>query len=152
MKLNHSAIATRVPHAGVMCLLDTVQHWDEAHILCSAAAPTDSHPLMRDGAVPSIAAVEYAAQASAVHGALLSEAQSKPLQRSSGLLAKLMQVELFADALPSGQALAIRAEMLSRDHAACLYSFEVRAQDSLIARGRFMVALSSAPVIASVPS
>ncbi len=80
--LDHAAIAARIPHAGRMCLLDRVIAWDEDGIVCeSDGHRTDDrdrrrdgpHPLVRDGALPATAAIEYAAQAMALHGALIGE-------------------------------------------------------------------------------
>ena len=68
--LDRAAIARRVPHAGDMCLLDAVVRWDATAIECHAGVPRERHPLARDGVVPAVAAIEYAAQATAVHGAL----------------------------------------------------------------------------------
>jgi len=49
VKLDRAGIESRVPHAGRMCLLDTVEDWDESTITCAAAAPDATHPLARDG-------------------------------------------------------------------------------------------------------
>jgi predicted hotdog family 3-hydroxylacyl-ACP dehydratase len=138
MKLDRSAIERLVPHAGAMCLLDAVSDWGPASIACTSAAPRADHPLARDGSVPAIAAAEYAAQATAVHGALL-EATGQP---RPGLLATLMDVELAAATLPAGAALAIRAELLGRSPAGCLYRFEVGSAGTPIASGRLLVALT----------
>ena len=135
--LNRAQIEHRVPHAGAMCLLDSVQQWDAATIVCRAAAPTAAHPLAGAHGVPALAAVEYAAQAAAVHGSLLDSSDS-PRQ---GMLAKLSDVELCTATLePVGGALMIRAEMLSRVATGCMYSFEVSDQRACVARGRFLVA------------
>src|SRR5436853_7541423 len=76
--LGRDEIQRRVPHAGAMCLLDMVTRCDASCIECEAAAPVGGHPLARDGGVPAVAAVEYAAQATAVHGALLDETGAPP--------------------------------------------------------------------------
>jgi predicted hotdog family 3-hydroxylacyl-ACP dehydratase len=135
--LNRSQIESRVPHAGAMCLLDAVTQWDATHIVCHAAAPTPAHPLQRGGAVPSVAAIEYAAQATAVHGALL-DAVERP---RDGMLAKLNGVELSADAI-SGDV-TVRAELLSRAAGGCLYAFSVADARGCCARGRLLVAFAS---------
>ena len=135
--LNRAQIERRIPHAGAMCLLDSVEHWDAATIVCHAAAPTAAHPLAGAHGVPAVAAVEYAAQATAVHGALLDAAESP----RAGLLAKLTDVELLADVLDeTGGALTVRAGLLSRADNGCLYSFEVFDRRACVARGRLLVA------------
>jgi predicted hotdog family 3-hydroxylacyl-ACP dehydratase len=138
--LNREQIQRRVPHSEAMCLLDSVQHWDATTIDCRAAAPTTEHPLARASVVPAIAALEYAAQAAAVHGSLL-DASATP---RAGLLAKLSDVELAPQAaLRPAEALSIHAELLVRAAAGCLYSFEVSQGRGLVARGRLMVAFQA---------
>ncbi|MEO5771500.1 MAG: hydroxymyristoyl-ACP dehydratase [Burkholderiaceae bacterium] len=132
--LNRAQIQRRVPHAGAMCLLDAVTHWDATSIVCQAAAPTSDHPLARAGAVAAFVAVEYAAQAAAVHGALLCAADSP----RDGMLAKLGDIELALGAV-SG-AVTIRAELQSRVESGCMYTFSVHDARVCCARGRLLVA------------
>jgi predicted hotdog family 3-hydroxylacyl-ACP dehydratase len=135
--LSHAQIQDRIPHAGSMCLLDSVQCWDATRIVCEAAAPTVAHPLAAAQGVPAVAAVEYAAQAAAVHGALLDGIDVP----RAGMLAKLMNVELsITGPDEAGGALTIQAELLGRVDAGCLYSFEVCNERICLARGRLMVA------------
>ena len=137
--LTRAQIEARIPHAGAMCLLDAVLRWDATTIECHAGAPTAAHPLARAQGVPAVAAVEYAAQAAAVHGALLDRSETP----RAGLLAKLVDVELAAN--PFGGAsgsLTVRAELLSRVDAGCMYLFEVSTLQARIARGRLLVAFT----------
>lgn len=137
MTLDRIDIERRVPHAGAMCLLDGVLHWDRQHIVCRAAAPTAHHPLARGGRVASVIAPEYAAQATAVHGALL-DAQAR---HRAGVLAKLSQVDLLRADIPQDAGpLRVQAELLSREISGCLYAFEVSTTDQAIACGRLIVA------------
>jgi len=136
--LTRSQIEARVPHAGAMCLLDSVLHWDATTIVCEAAAPGAAHPLARAGGVPAVAAIEYAAQATAVHGALLEAAQTP----QAGLLAKLSDVELSVAVFDeTGGSLTVRATVLSRNTSGCMYTFDVSDQRACVARGRLIVAL-----------
>ena len=143
LTLTRSQIQSRIPHAGAMCLLDAVQCWDATTIICQAAAPTAGHPLAHtSGAqdVPAAAAVEYAAQAAAVHGSLLDDSDSP----RDGMLAKLTDVELGPSGLDeAGGPLTIRAELLSRVASGCMYSFEVSNQRACVARGRLLVAFQA---------
>lgn len=137
MMLDRATIELCIPHAGRMVLLDAVVRWDATRIACSAMPPTAHHPLDRDGAVPSVAAAEYAAQAAAVHGFLIDQPES-PRQ---GLLAKLTDVELATAWIPRDRgSVLVKAELLSRTAAGCLYDFEVACDATPIARGRLMVA------------
>ena len=140
--LDRAGIEDRVPQRGAMCLLDAVVAYDTTHITCRAAAPKPTHPLARDGRVPAIAAVEYAAQATAVHGSLVDGCQTP----RAGMLAKLGEVRLHTDFIADdGEALDIRAERLSVVSAGCLYAFEVYSGSSPVASGRLMVAFTAQP-------
>jgi len=135
--LTRAQIECRIPHAGAMCLLDSVQHWDATTIVCQAAAPTAAHPLACAQGVPVVAAIEYAAQAAAVHGALLDQSAAP----RDGMLAKLADVELAASVLDAaGGPLSVRAELLSRLASGCMYTFEVSDRSACVARGRLLVA------------
>ena len=65
-------IAALIPHAGAMCLLDSVrslgQHVDR--LPEPPATAQADHPLASDGRLDAICGIEYAAQAMAVHGGL----------------------------------------------------------------------------------
>ena len=140
MKLDRATIQRLVPHSGTMCLLDEVTQWGASSIECTARVPGADHPLRRHEAVPAIAACEYAAQAAAVHGALLDHA----LSPRPGMLVKLMDVDLHARRFPDGADLHVSARMVSRVAAGCLYSFDVRAGSHAICEGRLMVAFGAA--------
>ncbi len=141
MTLARADIERCVPHVGAMCLLDAVTHWDAMHIVCRADAPTATHPLMREGRVPTVAAIEYAAQATAVHGALLGNTMA----RRTGLLAKLSDVKLHGPCIPEDFGpLTVRAELQSRAASGCLYAFGVVCGTQPIASGCLMVAFIEA--------
>lgn len=138
--LSRAQIEALVPHAGSMCLLDRVEQWDETRIVCQAAPSASGHPLATAQGVPVVAAVEYAAQATALHGALLDGRR----KARHGMLAKLTDVELFAPWLDaSSGALDIQAELLVRGASACTYSFMVHDASGCRARGRLLVAFTN---------
>lgn len=139
MKLDRAMIERLVPQAGAMCLLDEVSQWSTGNIVCTAGAPGPDHPLARDESVPAIASCEYAAQAAAIHGALIEHA----LAPREGVLAKLMDIELHAQAFPLGGGVQVRANMLGRVATGCLYAFDVRAGELPICEGRLMVAFGA---------
>lgn len=137
--LDRAAIERCVPHAGAMLLLDSVTQWDSAHIVCSAQPPGTDHPLARQGCVSSVAAIEYGAQAAAVHGFLIEQ----PSLHRPGVLAKLTDVQLHVSHIPSDLgALRVNARLLSRVAEGCLYEFDVQSVDGSIAQGRLMVAFT----------
>ena len=140
--LTRADIEARLPHAGSMCLLDRVVTWDEARIRCESSPPTPNHPLAVDGEVPVIAAVEYAAQATAVDGALL-DGRCEP---RAGLLASVSEVELGGRAFDADSgALVVDAHLLVRGAGGCLYDFSVRDGRATNVRGRLLVAFDRAP-------
>ena len=71
--LDRAAIARRSPHQGRMCLLERVLDWDAAQIRCGAVSHRDAgNPLRAHDRLAAACGIEYAAQAMAVHGSLLS--------------------------------------------------------------------------------
>jgi len=139
MKLDRAGIEGIVPHSGSMVLLESVINWDATHIDCSAAAPGAEHPLARQGTVPAVAAVEYGAQAAAVHGFLVEQ----PAVPHPGMLAKLSDVQLHSSYIPTDRGpLSVNAQLLSRVALGCLYDFRVVCAGELVAHGRLMVAFA----------
>jgi predicted hotdog family 3-hydroxylacyl-ACP dehydratase len=123
-----------------MVLLDQLVRYDETHIVCEAAAPTANHPLARAERVPAVAAVEYAAQAAALHGALL-DGNSEPRH---GVLAKLSEVALIGGLLEAASgAITVQAELLVRGLSGCMYSFSVHDEQGWGARGRLLIAFTN---------
>src|SRR5258708_23941590 len=73
MLLSRDQIAALIPHAGTMCLLDGVLHWDAESIRCvSARHRSQDNPLRGADGLGGVCGVEFAAQAMAVHGQLAS--------------------------------------------------------------------------------
>jgi predicted hotdog family 3-hydroxylacyl-ACP dehydratase len=141
MTLTRGRIEQLVPQAGSMCLLDGVTQWDASSVACFAAAPGASHPLLRDGALPAVAGCEYAAQATAVHGALVDGADTP----RAGMLAKLADIHLHAPCFAQDEgAVQVRAELVSRMDSGCLYAFDVAQQGRPIVSGRLIVAFAAA--------
>jgi len=145
--LNREAIARRIPHQGRMCLLDQVVFWDADRIECSAVSHRDAmNPLRAFGRLGVAAGIEYAAQAMAVHGALVGEAagQSHAVPRA-GYLASIRGASLHAARLDDVQSpLQVRAQRLMGDSNNIVYSFELAAGERLLLRGRATVVLDAA--------
>jgi predicted hotdog family 3-hydroxylacyl-ACP dehydratase len=140
--LDHAAIAARIPHQGSMCLLDAVIYWSATAIACRAVSHTDPHnPLRAGGRLGASAGIEYAAQAMAVHGALLANPGEQPRQ---GYLASVRGVQLHVarlDDLPS--ELGVEAERLSGDANNILYRFSVSHGSRCLLEGRAAVILDA---------
>ncbi|MBL0944594.1 MAG: hydroxymyristoyl-ACP dehydratase [Hydrogenophaga sp.] len=140
--LERDAIARRIPHQGRMCLLDRVLHWSASAIECEAwPDPGDTHPLRHEGALSAVHAVEYAAQAMAVHGTLLAGRDDAP---KAGYLASVRGVQLHRDTIEAADApLRIRAERLSGDGGSVLYQFRVEGARGALADGRAAAVLDA---------
>ncbi len=140
--LDRAWIAARIPHQGSMCLLDKVVEWSPERIRCASSSHRAAdNPLRDNGRLGVACGIEYAAQAMAVHGALLAGADGAPRQ---GFLASARGVEFKVDRLDDVAAdLDIAAERLSGDGNNVLYGFEVRGDGKLLLSGRAAVILDA---------
>jgi predicted hotdog family 3-hydroxylacyl-ACP dehydratase len=141
MPIDKTEIRTLIPHAGVMCLLDRVQKWDDESIVCKSETHRDpANPLRREGRLSALHAFEYGAQAAAVHGGLRA--------RSAGAVAPLCYLAALRDAhlhvtrldniaLP----LEVRAQRLFGEAGNTVYECNVSAGDVLLANGRVTIML-----------
>ncbi|QHE88398.1 hotdog family protein [Hydrogenophaga sp. BPS33] len=143
-------IAERIPHQGDMCLLDAVDGWSPDHIDCRATSHTDpKNPLRAAGRLGAANGIEYAAQAMAVHGALVAEAQAAPRQ---GYLTSVRSVTLHTDRLDDvGCPLSVRAERLSGDANNVLYRFSVYGGERCLLEGRASVVLDAQALVTKDP-
>lgn len=124
-----------------MCLIDRVECWDAATIVCSTSSHRrPAHPLAESGVVPSVCGIEYAAQAAALHGGLL--AQQAGERAAPGWLAAARQVRLQRRRLDDlADDLSIRAESEWADGKGLIYRFTVTAGDVCVLDGRLTVIL-----------
>ena len=139
----HEAICARLPHAGRMCLLERLESWDNESITCIATSHRDAdNPLRRDGRLSAIAGVEYAAQAMALHGSLLSATDTLP---AMGYLASVRDLKLDLEDLGTVvEDLRVSARRLSGDAGGFIYEFEIRAGTRAVLSGRLAAKLLAA--------
>jgi predicted hotdog family 3-hydroxylacyl-ACP dehydratase len=145
--LNAAQIALRVPHRGPMCLLDSIESWSEENINARAIIHVDKNPLTIAGKLDSTAAIEYAAQAMAVHGALLGEVaaaqgtpQRKPLM---GFLASVRNIACHRPWLDElKQPMSITATRTAGTQSPVSYDFSVGAGEVLYVTGKATVVLN----------
>ena len=144
IRLDRTAIAARIPHSGRMCLLHEVVAWDAGSIDCLARSHRDpANPLRSRSQLASVHGVEYAAQAMALHGALLG-GEGAPAERP-GYIGAVRALELHAPRLDDIEGdLTIHAERLAGDATHALYAFSIRSHERLLAEGRISVALGVA--------
>ena len=148
--LDHAGIAALIPHGGRMCLLDRLLAWDPATIACSASGHRAAdHPLRTRRGLLSTCTIEYAAQAMALHGALIGQAAGAPA--TPGYLASARGVTLQVlrlDDLPrpadgAADVLHIVATRHAGDARQILYAFTVHHAGRLLAEGRAAVVLNT---------
>jgi predicted hotdog family 3-hydroxylacyl-ACP dehydratase len=153
--LNRDDIARRIPHQGSMCLLDTVLAWDNKLIRCQTSSHLSSHhPLQAHGRLGAACGVEYAAQAMAVHGALVAESLDSSKAGSApprvGYLASMRSVTLHVERLDTiAGPLTVNAERITGDANTVLYSFTVQAGVQTLLSGRAVVVLDAAGIAPS---
>ena len=125
-----------------MCLLDKVIEWSESSITCRATSHTDpANPLRAEGRLGAANGIEYAAQAMAIHGALLANVDDQPRQ---GYLTSVRSVALNVarlDDLPG--ELSVQAERLSGDGNNILYQFSLSHDGRCLLEGRAAVVLDA---------
>lgn len=137
MQLGHEQLCQLIPHAGDMCLLESVVAWDEESIDCRASSHQAAHnPLRHDDTLAAVNGIEYAAQAMAVHGALLSDRGQAP---SVGYLAALRNIRLNVETLQQCGELQIRCHRLAGDANGFIYDFEISDDKALLLSGRATV-------------
>ena len=147
--LGRDGIAALIPHSGTMCLLARLDAWDMQRIVCTATNHREAdHPLRTRRGLLAPAAIEYAAQAMALHGALIGQVTDAPV--TPGYLASARGVRfhvLRLDDLPipphAPDALRIEATRQAGDALQILYAFNVHHADRLLAEGRAAVVLNT---------
>ncbi|GBU14643.1 phosphotransferase [Polaromonas sp.] len=131
-----------------MCLLERVTAWDDQQIYCEANSHrAPDNPLRAFGRLGAACGVEYAAQAMAVHGALVTEARTDDTHSTSpksGYLASIRSLTLHVQRLDQiEELLLIHAERLSGDEHTILYRFSLHAGTALLVSGRAVVVLDA---------
>jgi predicted hotdog family 3-hydroxylacyl-ACP dehydratase len=148
MPLDRKWIEQHILHKGRMCLLDEVLSWDASRIRCrSTSHRAADNPLRTHGRLGAACGIEYAAQAMAVHGALI--AASAPLASTMsrsvrgsiggavGYLASVRNVALFVGRLDDlASDLVASAERITGDGRTVLYEFAVSSHEQPLLRGR----------------
>jgi predicted hotdog family 3-hydroxylacyl-ACP dehydratase len=138
--LDSDAIRGLVPHHGAMCLIDAVESWDASSIVCTTTQHrSPGNPLAREGRLSPVHAIEFAAQAMAVHGALVVPPHAKP---RIGLLLSVRDCRLHCDRLDQVAGdLHVKAHRLAGSAIMLMYGFTVSAGTQCLAEGRVSVLL-----------
>jgi predicted hotdog family 3-hydroxylacyl-ACP dehydratase len=167
MRLNRAWIESRIPHRGRMCLLDEVIAWSAGRVSCrSSTHRAADNPLRAHGRLGIACGIEYAAQAMAVHGALVAAssaadhgapltgtpaaAWAAPGSPAAGFLAAVRDVRFHSLRLDDVQDdLICDAARMAGDATTALYEFELRSEAALLLRGRATVVFDAGLFFAS---
>ena len=144
-RLEGKDIYCRIPHAGAMSLLAAVQSWDAKGILCTAHSHAEpDHPLREEGRLRSVHAIEYAAQAAALH-ASLTGASGEAGAPQRAYIAALHAIDLCPRLLDDDEMirspLYIRAQLAAASAMAARYTFSVACGPVCVAQGTMTVAM-----------
>ncbi|NDU87172.1 MAG: 3-hydroxylacyl-ACP dehydratase [Ferrovum sp.] len=143
LPIGHTWIAAHIPHQGSMCLLDRVEFWDATRIICRAQSHlSPDNPLRHEGSLGITNGIEYAAQAMAVHGALLAATDVTP---AAGFITSVRSVRwnrLRLDDIDG--ELEVSAERLSGNELNILYEFSLLCANIVLLSGRASVILDAA--------
>ena len=131
-----------------MCLLESVQAWDAHSITCQSLGHcSPENPLRGSDGLSSANGIEYAAQAMALHAALVGGARpdqrgviSRPDSPPHGVLASVRAVQLHHPRLDVFEdALTICASLLSGDPRTAIYEFSILNRGICLVQGRASV-------------
>ncbi|MCY7389231.1 MAG: 3-hydroxylacyl-ACP dehydratase, partial [Burkholderiales bacterium] len=116
-------------------LLDRVLQWDAHAIRCSATSHRDpDNPLREAGGLATLAGIEYAAQAVAVHGSLLRN-ETVPRNGVLGALKNVTESQQWLHEIAGD--IVVEANLLHSDPAGGIFSFAVLAGDTRLLSGQF---------------
>lgn len=155
MRLDRAWIQSHIPHQGRMCLLDEVVCWDADRITCRSGSHRDiDNPLRARGELGIACGIEYAAQAMAVHGALVAGAGTpdRPAAAvqavtvaaagspAAGFLVGVRDVQFHANRLDDVQDdLVCDVVRVAGDRGTALYEFHLRSGAIPLLSGRATV-------------
>ncbi len=141
--ITRERILQMIPHAGSMCLLDSVLDWNEKTLRClSRRYRSQDNPMRRaDGTLGTACGIEIAAQAMAVHGRLIAGDEAPP---SAGYLVGLRGVVLNTPRLDGSEDdMLVQAERLMGDAQGASYRFTLSIKGFELLSGRATVLLDA---------
>ena len=148
MPLDREWIERHIPHQGTMCLLDEVLTWNTSRVQCRSSSHRDrTNPLRAHDRLAAVCGIEYAAQAMAVHGALIASrlTASRKNEAIVGYLASVRNVVLHASRLDDVEAdLVATAERVTGDERSVLYDFSVSGNERILLVGRATIVFNAA--------
>ena len=143
--LDRGWIERSLPQRGNMCLLEEVLEWDSLRIVCrSGSHRAAGHPLRSAGQLGIACAIEYAAQAIALHGALCAAPTAASgvtdTAPRSGYLASVRDVRFGATRIDDVAVdLLCTASRLAGDAGTVLYEFRIAAAGGATNRSDWLI-------------
>ncbi|MBF0263671.1 MAG: phosphotransferase [Gammaproteobacteria bacterium] len=133
-----------IPHSGNMCLIEEVLEADKQSLKArSQTHLSENNPLRVNGQIHIVNAVEYAAQAMAIHGALLSLKDSDEVVVKQGYIVSLRNINTYIEYLPVSESdLLVAINLLMGSETGYSYEFEVKNKNNLLISGRISIFLS----------
>ena len=154
MNVDKHWIAAHIPHQGNMCLLDHVSSWDHERLIAIANNHVETdHPLRAHGRLGTAIGIEYAAQAMAVHSALIANEKStvtSTKRPQAGFLASVRSVTCHVPRLDDlAEALQIEVICIHGESNGILYQFTVSGNDTKkpLLDGRAAVIIDASAIV-----
>ncbi len=140
--MDREELCALIPHGGGMCLLDRVTFWDPERIVCTTRTHLNpDNPLRSGGELPATGALEYGAQAMAVHGGLLAREQGRAA--APGWLASVRDARFAAGRLDTfDEELTVEARARMSGGGGYVYDVSLKAGDVEIAAAQLIVAVA----------
>ncbi|MEP7061347.1 MAG: 3-hydroxylacyl-ACP dehydratase [Betaproteobacteria bacterium] len=134
-------IAGLLPHTGSMVMPESIEHCDDARIVCTSMRHrARDNPLRRNDRLPALCGVEFAAQAMALHGAMR---RVPPAALQHGRVVTVRDVvvlQRFLDDVQGALVIECRLEAAAGD--VFSYDFRIDGDGQPLLRGRATVMMS----------
>jgi predicted hotdog family 3-hydroxylacyl-ACP dehydratase len=144
MPVTKAEIGRLLPHGESMCLLDSVEVWDETTIRCRTATHRHhQHPLRFRGRLTVSAGLEYAAQAMGIHVGLVSRGHRT--EAPIGYVGSVRDVVFSVSRLDDlADDLTIEASRMVEGADSYMYRFTVSHCGSMLIEGRAAIFIQAA--------
>ncbi len=144
--MKKSQICQLLPHSGTMCLIDEIVSWDKEMLVAKTMSHTElKNPLTNEDSLNSIHGVEYAAQAMALHSALI-KSEKMEQTKTRGYLASVKNINILQEYLFEKQGdditpLLIKVFVLMAGSQGFSYQFEILKGDQVYISGKITIFL-----------
>lgn len=125
-----------LPHGSAMCLLSSVEHWNDSSITCCTSTHREeTNPLRRHGVLEMLSGLEYAAQAMGIHVGLTQSISEH--NASVGYLGAIRDTQVYRPTFQEiVEDLTIEATLLLEQHLSFIYTFSIKTDKDVLLQGR----------------